>query len=557
MIPKKNKPTPSEFRPIALTNNSYKICMGIIKDKIENHLQMNSSMEEQQFGFTKGRRTTDSIYSLNFAIEYSNKKKIPLILTFIDYKKAFDSVNRNKLLDMLIKYKIHPSIIDIIINIYNGDKTNLKKGERETNEIEITSGIKQGCTGSTILFLMVTYLIIETINSEYTGLKIGDFKISSLFFADDGVILSTNRNEAENIINKLEEISEICGLKLNKEKSCNIIMKNKEQIAQIANIKVINSTKYLGVEISTRRDIYKSHKKDKIQKAKSLSNMIYGIISRSSNKMLIGKTYWKNVVVPDILYAGEVITYNKEEIKALQTAENQAYRQILGAPKYTPACVLRAEIGSSSMQSRDIKNKLLFYKHLMESENELIRKIIEVDEANEITKFMKTTKEYLRDLHINKEFLRNNKAEGIKRKINEKDTMIWKEEINEKSSLRIYKELKNEIKEEKFYDNSEKSHLLFKGRSNTLKLNWRQRFLNPQEDPEETTKCPMCKLETEDDIHFLVKCQDLQNIRRNSSIWHQGIEDMEFIRRVLCFDGKEDGKETLAKMWKERQKKLD
>ena len=66
----------------------------------------------------------------------------------------------------------------------------------------------------------------------------------------------------------------------------------------------------------------------------------------------------------------------------------------------------------------------------------------------------------------------------------------------------------------------------------------------------------MCKSETEDDIHFLVKCQDLQNIRRNSNIWHQDIEDMEFIRRVLCFDGKEDGKETLAKMWKERQKKI-
>ena len=65
----------------------------------------------------------------------------------------------------------------------------------------------------------------------------------------------------------------------------------------------------------------------------------------------------------------------------------------------------------------------------MESENELIRKLTEVDEANDITKFMKTTKEYLRDLHTNKEFLRNNKAESIKRKINEKDTMIWKEEI--------------------------------------------------------------------------------------------------------------------------------
>ena len=54
------------------------------------------------------------------------------------------------------------------------------------------------------------------------------------------------------------------------------------------------------------------------------------------------------------------------------------------------------------MPTRDIKNKLMFYKHLTESENKLIKKLIEYDEVNNITIFMKTTKGYLRDLNINK-----------------------------------------------------------------------------------------------------------------------------------------------------------
>ena len=63
---------------------------------------------------------------------------------------------------------------------------------------------------------------------------------------------------------------------------------------------------------------------------------------------------------------------------------------MLGAPKYTPKCTLREEIGSSEMASRDKITKLNFMKHILSSENNTLREIAETDFQNRIT-FLKTT----------------------------------------------------------------------------------------------------------------------------------------------------------------------
>ena len=60
----------------------------------------------------------------------------------------------------MIKYKIHPNIIDIVSRVYKDDFTKIEIGDLEEN-IDITSGIKQGCTGSTTLFKLITYEIIK------------------------------------------------------------------------------------------------------------------------------------------------------------------------------------------------------------------------------------------------------------------------------------------------------------------------------------------------------------------------------------------------------------
>ena len=85
----------------------------------------------------------------------------------------------------------------------------------------------------------------------------------------------------------------------------------------MGNIEVVDSIKYLGVQICNGRDIYSEHKKEMVKKARRLENIIYGVVGRSCNRVMIGKEYWKSAALPAILFGTEVVTLNKKEITKL------------------------------------------------------------------------------------------------------------------------------------------------------------------------------------------------------------------------------------------------
>ena len=96
----------------------------------------------------------------------SNKREHKkLFFTFIDFKKAYDSVDRGKLIEVLIKYKVNPKIIELIVQLYAADETTKTLG-RMKETIKVTCGIRQGCSISTLLFKMVTFCIIEDLQKK-------------------------------------------------------------------------------------------------------------------------------------------------------------------------------------------------------------------------------------------------------------------------------------------------------------------------------------------------------------------------------------------------------
>ena len=535
---------------------------------------------------------------LQYIVEKSlnENKDEQLIVTTLDFKKAFDSIKRKELIETLIKYKINPKIIDIVAKLYKNDETVIKMGDREET-IKIGSGIKQGCTASTEFFKLVTYEIIKELEEKGEKFTIGDICINSIFFADDSIALAKTINATRKNLKIIKEVSKKFGLIVNEEKSKILIFKKRgnrkreidenkeEEIKEIEGIEVVKSMKYLGVEINDGIDIFKKQKLKMKEKAETIAKNTYAVIEKCCNKILIGKTFWKGVALPSILMGNQAANFSQTQINQLQTIENGVYRKILGGAHNTVLETIRGDIGASLMESRIMENKILLVKNIMEGSNELMKEILSnmrKDEdiakmknkekerqaalkQNETTKkrkiertkgnkWMEKLDQYLNKLNIEYKDIEEKDKSEIKRITKEYDDEKWKEELSKKPTAKMYFRRKKEIGQEKIYDNRYSSVLLFRARSNSLRLNDEQRHRKGTKD----TSCKMCGAEYEDLTHFMIKCRELEKVRNVQLMTKKkGANDEDTVENLLFDIEKTDLEETkkmIQRMWNKRNK---
>ena len=248
LIKKVQKPRPKDHRPIAVANISYKILMSYLKKEIENHIEINGLAKENQIGFCEGGRTEFNHFIILYLVERARRREEELFVIALDFKKAFDSVNRIKLIETLIEYRVHPKIIDLIARLYSDDKTELTLGDMK-REVSVNSGIKQGCPLSTTLFKLVTFMIIRKLEEEGAKYEVEGRNASSLFFADEKKNLEI-----------MVEVGREYWLEINKEKSKVLVYRGRENYAEVGGIEVVKNFKYLGLYIADGNDIYKKQK---------------------------------------------------------------------------------------------------------------------------------------------------------------------------------------------------------------------------------------------------------------------------------------------------------
>ena len=191
LIPKKNKPTNllKNWRPITLLNCDYKIATKSIASSIRKVLPR--IINNDQTGFLKGRFIGENIRLIDSIINYTNTEKIPGLLLFVDFEKAFDSIEWSFIEKTLKYYNFGTSLVTWVKVFYTDISSCVLNNGWSSDFFNLGRGVRQGCPLSPYLFILCAEILGNTVrkDNEVRGIKIFHTECKLSQYADDTTMI--------------------------------------------------------------------------------------------------------------------------------------------------------------------------------------------------------------------------------------------------------------------------------------------------------------------------------------------------------------------------------
>ena len=331
-----------------LTN---KMILNRIQPEIDKHLRPN------QNGFRPGRSTTAHILALRRLVEGVKSNNLKAIITFVDFRKAFDSIHRGKMMKILRAYGIPEDLVTAVSKLYENTQARVLSLDGETDLFNIVAGVLQGDTLAPYLFAIVLdYAMRRAIEGKETELgfelerrrsrRHPAVAICDLDFADD--ILSEEIDQAQELLTRVEHESAKVGLQLN-DKKTKIITYNQESTVEITSrsgktLKVVNNFKYLGSWMESSEKDFEVRKALAWSSCHKLKKIWNSTLSRKIKVRLFLAT-----VESVLLYGSETWTLTKSMEKKLNgllhTYATNVPKYHLEAKTYQPSTIPRITSG--------------------------------------------------------------------------------------------------------------------------------------------------------------------------------------------------------------------
>ena len=294
------------YRPISLTNTDYKILAHILANRL--HQVLHKIISTDQTGYIKTRYIGTNIRKILDTAEYLTKNDSSGIFLFLDFEKAFDTVEWPFLFKVLGKLNFGKEFIKWIKLLYKEPCAVLKNNGWLSDKINLKRGIKQGCPASALLFILVVeVLAIRLKESKYRGIivesycKSKELKLSQ--YADDTCLFLKDEKQIASVIQVIKNFSDLAGPKLNKSKTEGLWL-GKDKVRQfgcsILNIKwPMKPIRCLGIYIGG--DLEECNDLNWWTKLKNVEKILNSWKRR--HLTLLGKiTIIKSLIIPKIFY---------------------------------------------------------------------------------------------------------------------------------------------------------------------------------------------------------------------------------------------------------------
>ena len=174
----------------------------IILERLKKEVGTKKSLRDHQAGFRQDRGCIYQIATLRIIVEQSMEFDSSLYLNFVDYEKAFDSLDRDTHWKLLRHYGIPEKILTLIRNTYDGKTCKVTHASRLTESFQVKTGVRQGCLLSPFMFLVAIDWIMKTTTQKQKTEEMESSdtlwgQLDDLGFADDLVLLSHSHEQME------------------------------------------------------------------------------------------------------------------------------------------------------------------------------------------------------------------------------------------------------------------------------------------------------------------------------------------------------------------------
>ncbi|CAG9133694.1 unnamed protein product [Plutella xylostella] len=327
---KGNKALLKNYRPIALLSHVYKLFSRVITNRLEQRLD--DFQPPEQAGFRKGYSTIDHIHTLRQVIQKTEEYNLPLCLAFVDYEKAFDSIELWAMLQSLQRCHIDYRYIEVLRCMYNAATMSVRLHEHSTKPIQLQRGVRQGDVISPKLFTCALEDVFKLVEWKRLGINVNGEYISHLRFADDIVIMAETLEELGEMLTDLNDASKQVGLKMNMDKTK--VMSNEHVSSSPVTvggvtIEVVDQYPYLGQVIRLGKSNFDKEVARRIQLGWAAFGKLRHIFTENIPQCLKTNVF-NQCVLPVMTYGAETWCFTKGLIHKLRVAQRAMERAMLG-----------------------------------------------------------------------------------------------------------------------------------------------------------------------------------------------------------------------------------
>ena len=355
----------SNYRGITVNSVVSKLFAMILEQRIAKWADEHGVKARGQAGFRKDHRTVDNIYVLRALIDRQKQLRLKgigsgkLYTCFVDFRKAFDTVPRDLLWQVLEELGVNGRMLQIIKSIYANDSAAVRTSEGISEIFRCLLGVKQGCPLSPTLFgLYIDGLeqhLLQTAGIDAPTLSALREVVPLLLYADDLILISTTAKGLQQQLDALASFCQARQLDVNHSKTKVVIFETRRSSCQ--------DFTYNGIHVD-REDSYK-YLGFTFHATKSMAYGVGFLVAAAKKAMhamqrrcaflrltdpAVKCQLFDTLVLPVLSYACEVWATDPDLGQACETLHRQFLRQLLGVRKSVTNEIPLAEFGRFPLQ---------------------------------------------------------------------------------------------------------------------------------------------------------------------------------------------------------------